>query len=246
MRDFVVRDERGIEAVHGISFEVREGEILGIAGVQGNGQTELAEALTGLGGGESGELFLGGEKMPQKDPRKLIESGMSHIPEDRQRHGLVMTYPLTDNLVLCTYYQRPFARGVQRNKRAVLNNAEKLIDDYDVRTPGPLVKAGKLSGGNQQKVIVARELSRPLKLLLANQPTRGLDVGSIEYIHKRIIQERDKGAAVLLISAELDEILSLADRIAVIYQGKLVSIHQAGKFSKSELGLLMAGSTLTD
>ncbi|MDZ7844766.1 MAG: ABC transporter ATP-binding protein [Anaerolineales bacterium] len=246
VRDFVVRDERGIEAVHGISFEVREGEILGIAGVQGNGQTELAEALTGLGGGESGELFLGGEKMPQKDPRKLIESGMSHIPEDRQRHGLVMTYPLTDNLVLCTYYQRPFARGVQRNKRAVLNNAEKLIDDYDVRTPGPLVKAGKLSGGNQQKVIVARELSRPLKLLLANQPTRGLDVGSIEYIHKRIIQERDKGAAVLLISAELDEILSLADRIAVIYQGKLVSIHQAGKFSKSELGLLMAGSTLTD
>jgi len=244
VQNLAVSDERGIEVVHDVSFEVRAGEILGVAGVQGNGQTELAEALTGLSRASSGVFKLGGREMPFGKPRRLIESGLSHIPEDRQRHGLVMTYPVADNLVLCTYYKRPFARGLQRNKRAVLENAEQLIEDFDVRTPGPLVNAGKLSGGNQQKVIVARELSRPVKLLLANQPTRGLDVGSIEYIHSRIIAERDQGAGVLLISAELDEILSLADRIAVMYQGKIVSIHQAGEVNKSELGLLMAGSSL--
>jgi len=246
VQDLSVRDERGIEVVHDVSFEVRSGEILGIAGVQGNGQTELGEALTGLNSTTSGVFKLGGQKMPFGKPRRLIESGLSHIPEDRQRHGLVMNYPVADNLVLCTYYKRPFAQGLQRNNKAVLENAEQLIEDFDVRTPGPLVNAGKLSGGNQQKVIVARELSRPVELLLANQPTRGLDVGSIEYIHSRIIEKRDQGAAVLLISAELDEILSLADRIAVIYQGKLVSIHPAGELNKSELGLLMAGSTLQE
>ena len=242
VRDLSVSDERDVEVVHDVSLEVRAGEILGVAGVQGNGQTELAETLTGLRGAAQGELWLDGRKMPFKNPRRLIEAGLSHIPEDRQRHGLVMSYPVADNLVLCTYYQKPFARGLQRNKRAVLENAEQLIEDFDVRTPGPLVNAGKLSGGNQQKVIVARELSRPVKLLLANQPTRGLDVGSIEYIHNRIIMERDQGAAVLLISAELDEIMSLADRIAVMYQGKIVSTHQAGEVTKAELGLLMAGS----
>lgn len=244
VKDLSISDERGIEVVHDVSFKVRAGEILGVAGVQGNGQTELGEALTGLNGSVVGDFILDGKTMPFKKPRRLIESGLSHIPEDRQRHGLVMSYPVADNLVLCTYYQRPFARGLQRNKNAVLENAEQLIEDFDVRTPGPMVKAGKLSGGNQQKVIVARELSRPVKLLLANQPTRGLDVGSIEYIHSRIIAERDRGAAVLLISAELDEILSLADRIAVMYQGEIVSIHQAGEVTKSELGLLMAGSDL--
>lgn len=237
-----VNDERGMEIVHDISFEVRRGEILGIAGVQGNGQTEVVEALTGLRSPASGEFYLNGKEMPYGNPRKLIEAGLSHIPEDRQRHGLVMSYSVADNMILCTYYKSPFAKGLQRNRQAVLENAEKLIADFDVRTPGPMVHTGKLSGGNQQKVIVARELSRPVQLLLANQPTRGLDVGSIEYIHKRIIEERDNGAAVLFISAELDEIMSLADRIAVMYQGKIVSILQADQVTKAELGLLMAGS----
>lgn len=237
-----VNNERGIEIIHDVSFEVKRGEILGIAGVQGNGQTEVAEALTGLKSAASGKFYLNSTEMPFGNPRELIESGLSHIPEDRHRYGLVMSYSVADNMVLCTYYRSPFARGLQRNLQAVLENAEKLIEDFDVRTPGPMVSAGKLSGGNQQKVIVARELSRPVQLLLANQPTRGLDVGSIEYIHKRIIEERDNGAAVLLISAELDEIMSLADRIAVMYQGEIVAFRQADQVTKTELGLLMAGS----
>ena len=242
--DLSVNDDRGIRVVHNVSFEVRKGEILGIAGVQGNGQTQIAEALTGLRNAASGEFYINGKKMPSGNPRTLIKSGLSHVPEDRHRHGLVMSYAVADNMVLCTYYESPFARGLRRNHQAVLENAKKLIHDFDVRTPGPLVNTGKLSGGNQQKVIVARELSRPVQLLIANQPTRGLDVGSIEYIHNRIIEERDKGAAVLLISAELDEIMSLADRIAVIYQGEIVSIHQTDQITKAELGLLMAGSKL--
>lgn len=242
IRDLTVNDERGIETVHGVSFSVQAGEILGVAGVQGNGQTELAEALAGLRGVVQGEYYLNGKMMPFENSRKLIESGLSHIPEDRQRHGLVLPYPIADNLVLCTYYKKPFANGIQRNHRRVLENAERLIEEFDVRTPGPLVNAGKLSGGNQQKVIVARELSRPVELLLANQPTRGLDVGSIEYIHKQIVEMRDRGTAVLLISAELDEIMSLADRIAVMYQGEIVDVLTADEVTKTELGLLMAGS----
>jgi len=242
VKDLAVNNERGLKAVHDVSFQVRSGEILGVAGVQGNGQTELAEALTGLRSVVSGDIVLDGKRMPFNQPRKLIESGMAHIPEDRQRHGLVLHYPVADNLVLCTYYQKPFARGLQRNRDAVLTNAKQLIERFDVRTPGPLVKVEKLSGGNQQKVIVARELSRPIQLLIANQPTRGLDVGSIEYIHRQIIEMRDQGVAVLLISAELDEILSLADRIAVMYQGNIVATRDVGQVTKSELGLLMAGS----
>ena len=170
---------------------------------------------------------------------------MSHIPEDRQKHGLVMSYSIADNEVLCTYYQPPFARGIQRNFPAIYENARALIKRFDVRTPGELVPAGNLSGGNQQKVIVARELSRPVNLLIANQPTRGLDVGSIEYIHKQIVAARDAGTAVLLISAELDEILSLADRVAVMYHGQIVAVLDADKTSRAELGLLMAGSKIT-
>jgi simple sugar transport system ATP-binding protein len=242
VKELTVNDERGIEVVHNVSFQVRQGEILGIAGVQGNGQTELAEALTGLRGVVKGEYCLNGDRMPFENPRKLIEAGLSHIPEDRQRHGLVLSYPISDNMVLCTYYKKPFAAGIQRNHRRVLENAEQLVEEFDVRTPGAMVNAGKLSGGNQQKVIVARELSRPVELLLANQPTRGLDVGSIEYIHQQIVDMRDKGSAVLLISAELDEIMSLADRIAVMYQGEIMDILPAGEVNKTELGLMMAGS----
>jgi simple sugar transport system ATP-binding protein len=242
VRDLRVNDERGIEAVRSVSFDVRSGEILGIAGVQGNGQTELAEALTGLRAVESGSIRLDGAEIPFENPRALTEAGVSHIPEDRQKHGLVLQYSIADNLVLSTYYKEPYANRGQREFQAVLENSVKLVEQFDVRTPSPEVPAGNLSGGNQQKVIVARELSRPVKLLIANQPTRGLDVGSIEYIHKQIIQERDQGAAVLLISAELDEIKSLADRIAVMFHGEIVAVVDADKIGKSELGLLMAGS----
>lgn len=244
VEDLTVLDERRVTAVKGVSFNVRAGEVLGVAGVQGNGQKELVEALTGLRAPESGSMLLGGEPAPFDNPRFLIEHGLAHIPEDRQKHGLVLPYSIVDNLVLCTYYRKPFASGLQRNGRATLENAQKLIAEFDVRTPGPLVPAGNLSGGNQQKVIVARELSRPVKLLIANQPTRGLDVGSIEYIHQRIIEQRDDGVAVLLISAELDEIMSLADRILVMFHGQIVAEMQAEEATREQLGLLMAGSGL--
>jgi ABC-type uncharacterized transport system ATPase subunit len=239
-----VADQRGLETVRGVTFSVRTGEILGIAGVQGNGQTELVEALTGLCHTRSGQVMLNNHDVTGKSPRPIIETGLAHIPEDRQRHGLVLSYPIADNLILCTYYLPPFGvNGVLRN-RAVDENARKLVQAFDIRTPSPYLPAGKLSGGNQQKVIVARELSRPVHLLIANQPTRGLDVGSIEYIHRQIVNMRDQGVAVLLVSAELDEIMSLADRIAVMYRGQIVSIVDAGLVSKAELGLLMAGATL--
>jgi ABC-type uncharacterized transport system ATPase subunit len=187
-------------------------------------------------------MIIGGQDVTGRTPRTITEAGSSHIPEDRQKHGLVLPYTVADNMILCTYYQPPFAKGSVIQQDMVDKNARELIENFDVRTPSPYVAISKLSGGNQQKVIVARELSRPIKLLIANQPTRGLDVGSIEYIHHQIIEMRDRGIAVLLISAELDEIRSLSDRIAVMYHGSIVAIDQADKFSKSELGLLMAGS----
>ncbi len=240
-----VVDERDCTVVNNVSFQVRSGEILGIAGVQGNGQTELAETLTGLRPASAGIIKIEGQVVPFESPRTLVEAGVSHIPEDRQKHGLVLPYSIADNLVLCTYYKPPFAKGLQREEEAVYENAEKLIKRFDVRTPGPLLPARNLSGGNQQKVIVARELSRPVKLLIANQPTRGLDVGSIEYIHSQIVMERDRGAAVVVISAELDEIRSLADRLAVMYHGEIVATVLPDEVTKSELGLLMAGSKMT-
>ncbi len=240
VQDLVVM-EHGVPVVNGVSLQIRGGEILGLAGVQGNGQTELAEALTGLRKPERGTVFLDGQPMPFEDARVLIEHGLAHIPEDRQKHGLVMPFSIADNLVLCTYYRPPFARGLQRQPQAILANAERLIEQFDVRASGPLAPAATLSGGNQQKVIVAREFSRPVRFLLANQPTRGLDVGSIEYIHKRIIEMRDQGVAVLLISAELDEILSLADRIAVMYEGQIVAEVDASQADKTTLGIWMAG-----
>lgn len=242
VNNLTVLDERKVAAVRDVTLEVRAGEVLGVAGVQGNGQKELVEALTGLRAPESGSLLLVGEEVPFNNPRLLFEHGLAHIPEDRQKHGLVLPYSIVDNLVLCTYYKQPFARGMQRNDRAMMENAQKLIGEFDVRTPGPLIATGNLSGGNQQKVIVARELSRPVKLLIANQPTRGLDVGSIEFIHRRIIEQRDEGVAVLLVSAELDEILSLADRIAVMFHGQIVATMPADEATRESLGLLMAGS----
>ncbi len=239
-------EERGVPVVNGVSLKVRAGEILGIAGVQGNGQTELAEVLTGLRRPQRGVVRIAGETMPFERARALIERGLAHIPEDRQRHGLVLPFSVADNLVLCTYYKPPFANGWQRNPRAVQEFAERLIQQFDIRTPGPQVPVATLSGGNQQKVIVAREFSRPVRVLIANQPTRGLDVGSIEYIHKRIIELRDQGVAVLLISAELDEILSLSDRIAVMYEGRIVAEVDADKAERATLGLWMAGAEVPD
>jgi simple sugar transport system ATP-binding protein len=236
-----VRDQRDLETIRGVSFNVHAGEILGIAGVQGNGQTELAEALTGLRSIEGGKISLSNKDLTGKTPRAFTETGLAHIPEDRQKHGLVLTYTIADNMILCDYYKPPFSlRGVIQ-QAALDENARKLIQEYDVRTPSPYVAAGKLSGGNQQKVIVARELSRSVKLVIANQPTRGLDVGSIEYIHKEIVSMRDLGVAVLLISAELDEIMALSDRIAVMYRGEIVTTVDAKTVTREQLGLWMAG-----
>jgi ABC-type uncharacterized transport system ATPase subunit len=243
VENLTVEDDRGVEVVRQLSLDVHAGEILGIAGVQGNGQTELVESLTGLRKRKSGKIVLSGKEIPELHPRLNVEAGQAHIPEDRHKHGLVLSFDIADNEVLCTYYQPPFAHGLQRDFTAVLKNATALIERFDIRTPSPMLPAKKLSGGNQQKAIVARELSRPIKLLVANQPTRGLDVGSIEYIHRQIVDMRDQGVAVLLVSAELDEITSLSDRIAVIFKGQIVATMDADKATRAELGLLMAGAS---
>lgn len=246
VKNLSVFDQRGLEAVRDVSFQVKAGEILGIAGVQGNGQTELVEALTGLRTPHHGSVRLGGIDVTASPPRPMIEHGLAHIPEDRQRHGLVLSFPVADNLILCTYYQPPFARNYIIQNKAVDEYARRLVEEFDVRTPSPYLPASKLSGGNQQKVIVARELSRPVKLLIANQPTRGLDVGSIEYIHQQIVQMRDRGIAVLLVSAELDEIMALSDRIAVMYRGQIVATLDTSQATREGLGLLMAGSQIAE
>jgi len=241
VKDLYVRDERQNLTVNGVTFDVRKGEVLGVAGVQGNGQTELVYALTGLLPTESGEMHLLGNTIRHATPRKILEYGVAHIPEDRQRHGLVLSFPIHDNMMLCTYYQSPFAKGVSLQEKTIFDNAEALVKQYDVRTPNIYVNASTLSGGNQQKVIVAREFSRPIHLLIASQPTRGLDVGSIEYIHTQIIKKRNEGTGVLVVSSELDEILALSDRIAVMYKGRIMDILDANKVNKEYLGLLMAG-----
>jgi simple sugar transport system ATP-binding protein len=236
-----VLDDRENLALDGVSFDVRAGEILGVAGVQGNGQTELVEALTGLRSPFAGQVLINGTDTTHASPRRIVELGIAHVPEDRQRDGLVLSYPVADNMVLNTYYLSPFAQGVVIRETEVNKVAADRVKQFDVRTPGITTSAGSLSGGNQQKVIIARELSRPIKLLIASQPTRGLDVGSIEYIHGRIIEKRDDGCAVLLVSTELDEILALADRIAVMYRGRVVAVVDRSEVTKEYLGLLMAG-----
>jgi ABC-type uncharacterized transport systems, ATPase components len=241
VKDLCVRDESENLIVDRASFEVYAGEVLGVAGVQGNGQTELVYALTGLAPVLSGEISIMGKPLHHSSPRNILERGVAHIPEDRQRHGLILPFPVHDNLVLCTYYQPPFTKGLDLQQKIIIETAEKLVDQFDVRTPNVFVPVSTLSGGNQQKVIVAREFSRPIKLLIASQPTRGLDVGSIEYIHSRIVEKRDEGTAVLLVSPELDEIIALSDRIAVMYKGQIVDIVPAARVNKAYLGLLMAG-----
>jgi simple sugar transport system ATP-binding protein len=235
-------DERKVEVVRDVSFEVRAGEILGIAGVQGNGQTELVRALCGLWKIEKGRLRLRGKPVKALDPRGLNRLGVAHIPEDRLNHGLVQQYSVADNQILCDYYKPPFASGWLRNRDAQLNHSKRLIDQFDIRPANPQESLGALSGGNQQKVIISRELSRPICLLVANQPTRGLDVASMSFVHQKIIDIRDRGVAVLLVSVELDEIMALSDRIAVMFGGQIISIFAADQFSKTQLGLMMTGT----
>lgn len=240
----VARDDRRLVAVNGLNLTVRAGEIVGVAGVQGNGQTELVEAITGLRPAEAGRVRIAGEDVTNAAPRRVTEAGTAHIPEDRQKDGMVAPFTVADNLVLQTYYLPPFAagpRGAVTNEDAILENAEMLVAKFDVRTPSVTTPVSKLSGGNQQKTIVARELSRPVRLLIAAQPTRGLDVGSIEFIHKQIVAMRDEGAGVLLVSAELDEILSLSDTVAVMYGGRIIGQMPIEQAERNAIGLLMAG-----
>lgn len=239
--DLVVADKFQNIVVDNISLDVHAGEIVGIAGVQGNGQTELVEAITGLQKVADGKITLLGHDISKASPRQITEMGSAHVPEDRQADGLVLPFPVAENLVLCTYYQEPFSKGVILQYKTILDHSEQLIKDFDIRTPGPMTPVGSLSGGNQQKVIIARELSRPIQFLVASQPTRGLDVGSIEYIHKRLMQKRDEGCAVLLVSPELDEVMELSDRIAVMYRGKILAIASGEEATKEQIGCLMAG-----
>ncbi|MEJ2561298.1 MAG: ABC transporter ATP-binding protein [Anaerolineales bacterium] len=241
VQNLIVRDDRDLVAVDGVSFQLRQGEILGVAGVQGNGQTELVESLTGLRSVEGGKITILGQDTTNSTPRKIREVGTAHVPEDRQQDGLVLSFPVADNLVLNTYYEPPFAKGINLQQDAIEEAAESRVELFDIRTPSIFVPVANLSGGNQQKVIVAREFSRPVSVLIASQPTRGLDVGSIEYIHSRILEKRDEGCGVLLVSPELDEIMNLSDRIAVMFEGKVVAILDAADATKEKLGLLMAG-----
>jgi simple sugar transport system ATP-binding protein len=235
-----VKDDRGHEVVHDVSFEVRAGEIFGIAGVAGNGQDELVAAIVGMRRSSSGRVTLGDRDITAASPRQLHRLGVGFVPADRHRFGLVLSFPLTDNLALNEYYRKPFADGLVRNDDAIEEYAERVIAEFDVRTPSATVTAGTLSGGNQQKVVVAREFDGELTLLVLDQPTRGLDVGSIEFIHRQAIAKRDAGVGLLLVSAELDEVLEMSDRIAVMYRGRIVQVLDARTTDREEVGLLMA------
>ena len=237
-----VKDNRGIDTVKNLNLDVRAGEIVGIAGVDGNGQTELIEALTGLKKTAEGTISLNGKEIQNLKPRKITESGIGHIPQDRHKHGLVLDYSIGENMVLQTYYMPPVSKGGILNSKEIYRKAGSLIKEFDVRTPSEYTPARALSGGNQQKAIIGREVDRNPDLLIAAQPTRGLDVGAIEFIHQRLIEQRDAGKAVLLISFELDEIMNVSDRIAVIYEGEIVAIVNPKETTERELGLLMAGS----
>ncbi|MDW7615505.1 ABC transporter ATP-binding protein [Peribacillus simplex] len=242
VKNLEVKDSRGVSAVHNLDLSVRAGEIIGIAGVDGNGQSELIEALTGLKKVASGTITLNGKQIQNMKPRKITESGVGHIPEDRHKHGLVLDFSIGENIVLQTYYQEPFSTGGILHSKKIFEKARTIIKEYDVRTPNEYTPARALSGGNQQKAIIGREVDRNPDLLIAAQPTRGLDVGAIEFIHRRLIEQRDAGKAVLLISFELDEIMNVSDRIAVIYEGEIVAIVDPKETTEQELGLLMAGS----
>ncbi|BDD40966.1 ABC transporter ATP-binding protein [Streptococcus ruminantium] len=241
IKDLVVNENRGIPAVKGLSLDVRAGEVVGIAGIDGNGQSELIQAITGLRKVKSGSITIKGEEVVGKTPRKITEMQVSHVPEDRHRDGLVLPMTVAENISLQTYYKEPISKNGILNYGTINEKARSLMEEFDVRGASELVPVKALSGGNQQKAIIAREIDRNPDLLIVSQPTRGLDVGAIEYIRKRLIAERDKGKAVLVVSFELDEILDVSDRIAVIHDGVIHGIVEPAKTNKQELGVLMAG-----
>jgi simple sugar transport system ATP-binding protein len=240
VEDLHVVDDRGIEKVSGVSFAVRAGEIVGIAGVDGNGQTELIDAIAGLRRVQSGTIKVAGKECRHATPREMLDVGVGHIPEDRQRRGLVLEFSIAENIALHDYAEPPDAKWGWLFPSRLIERARALIRQFDVRGGGPLTRAGGLSGGNQQKVVAAREIARDPKVLIAAQPTRGLDVGAIEYLHRRLVEERDEGRAILLISLELEEILSLSDRILVLYEGRIAGEH-TGEVSEEQIGLEMLG-----
>lgn len=246
VNDLKALDNRRLPALNGVSFEVRAGEIFAIAGVDGNGQTELVEVLTSLRKVKSGTIKLYGEDITKSSTKEIIERGIGHIPEDRHKRGLVLNHSLAENMILGNHRAEPYSKSGIMDYKKIHEHALELIEEFDVRTPNEDVTAKSLSGGNQQKVIIAREISRDPKLLIASQPTRGLDVGAIEFVHRRIVEQRNNGKAVLLVSLELDEVMALADRIAVIYDGKIVGILDAKDATEKKLGIMMAGGKVDD
>ncbi|SFK28135.1 nucleoside ABC transporter ATP-binding protein [Halobacillus dabanensis] len=243
IKNLHVKDGRGVKMVKGLNLDVRAGEIVGLAGVDGNGQSELIEAITGLRKSDQGTIHLHDKTITNLTPRKVTQSGVSHIPQDRHKFGLVLDYPIGENIVLQSYYREPFSKKGVMNFKKVYEKAKALIKEYDVRTPDAYTPARALSGGNQQKAIIGREVDRSPDLIIAAQPTRGLDVGAIEFIHKKLIEERDKGRAVLLLSFELDEIMNLSDRIAVMFDGQIIADVKPEETDEQKLGLLMAGNS---
>ena len=241
IEDLKAKDNRGLFALNGLDLEVRRGEILGIAGVDGNGQSELVEVITGLKKAESGSVMINGKEIVNTNPRNIMDSGISNIPEDRQKHGLVLDFTVSENMILQNYKKERFSKNGKLLDSNIRQFADELINKFDVRPQNNALKARALSGGNQQKVIIAREVTNDPDLLIATQPTRGLDVGAIEFVHKSLVEQRDKGKGVLLVSFELDEIMSVSDRIAVIYEGKIVGIVDAKDANENQLGLMMAG-----
>jgi simple sugar transport system ATP-binding protein len=241
IQDLVVKDSRGIDAVRGFSLDVRQGEILALAGIDGNGQSELIEALNGIRPVASGRFLVSGKEVQNRTPREIFQAGMASIPEDRQRRGLVLDYTVAENMVLELYGEDPFSTRGVLNRDAIRDYATRLIENFDIRPTDENYLAKELSGGNQQKVIIAREVSNDPVVLVASQPTRGLDVGAIEYVHRALVEQRDRERAVLLISLDLDEVLNVADRIAVIYEGRMVGLVEAQETDEHELGLMMAG-----
>ena len=243
LRDLHVRDDRLEMAVEGVTLDVRAGEIVAIAGVQGNGQTELVEAITGLRTIDSGSIEIGGRDVTKSSPREVSDLGVAHIPEDRGRDGLINYMSIAENYILDTYHREPYSKRGVMNLKAVNANAAQGVKDFDIRTPSIQTLATALSGGNQQKVVVAREFSVPVQLVIAAQPTRGLDVGSIEYIHRRIVEQRDAGAAIVIVSTELDEVLAVGDRIAVMFDGRIVGVLEGDDATYENVGLLMGGAS---
>jgi len=243
LENVFVRDDRLDMKVNGVDLDVRAGEIVAIAGVQGNGQTELVEAITGLRALDSGTITIGGKHTERAGPRTVSDLGVAHIPEDRGRDGLIAPMTIAENYILDSYYRAPYSKRGVFDRAAVNEKAAQGVKDFDIRTPSIETRAGSLSGGNQQKVVVAREFSVPVQLVIAAQPTRGLDVGSIEYIHRRLVEQRDAGAAIVIVSTELDEVLAVGDRIAVMFDGRIVGILSGDEATYEKVGLLMGGAT---